>query len=82
MPLPIVLAALLGKAAAGAASKAVIGKVAASSAKGVASHHGHHTLAIKAADKLADTVLDQVGDKVVDTLASKTKPLDRPASKA
>jgi hypothetical protein len=62
MPLPFFLAALLGKAAAGAVTKGLASKAAAAGAKALCGHHGHHslarTVAVKAAEKAVDSVMD------------------------
>ena len=58
MPLPFFLAALFGKAAAGALAKGVAGKAAAASAKGGFGHHAHHKLAQQLAEKAAEKVAD------------------------
>lgn len=66
MALPIIIAALLGKAAVGAASKAVAGKAAAGAAKAAASHHGHGVFAKEVVVSVKDRVTDEVVDKGTD----------------
>ena len=61
------LATLLGKAAAGAASKGYAAKASAVGAKSASGHHGHRHLA----KKIADKVLDRVRDDIVDRVAEK-----------
>ena len=56
MPVPFVLAALFGKAAASAAAKGLAGKAAAHGAKGIFGRHEHHRLAQRVAEKVAEKV--------------------------
>lgn len=57
MPAPFFLAALLGKAAAGAASKGLTAKASA--------HHGHRALAKKLGGKIVGRVRDEAVDRVL-----------------
>ena len=59
MPVPFFLAALLGKAAAGAVSKGL-------AAKGSA-HHGHRTIAKKIGGKIVGKVRDEAIDRTLST---------------
>jgi hypothetical protein len=59
MPAPFFLAALLGKAAAGAASKGLTAKASA--------HHGHRALA-----KLGGKIVGRARDEAVDRVLSKS----------
>jgi hypothetical protein len=66
MPLPFFLAALFGKAAAGALVKSAAAKAGAAGAKGLA---GHHTLA----EKLAKGVAKEVAKSGVDAALSERR---------
>jgi hypothetical protein len=57
MPVPFFLAALFGKAAAGAASKGVAAKASA--------HHGHRAIAKKLGGKIVGKARDEVIDQVL-----------------
>jgi hypothetical protein len=59
MPVPFFLAALLGKAAAGAASKGFAAKASA--------HHGHRAIA----KKLGGKIVGKASDEVIDRTLSK-----------
>ncbi len=69
MSLPFFLAALLGKAAAGAASKGFAAKASAAGTKGASARHSHRVLA----KRLAGKVVNKAGDQVIDTAASKAE---------
>ena len=69
MSLPFFLAALLGKAAVGAASKGFAAKASAAGTKGASAHHAHRALA----KKVAGNVINKAGDQVVDSAASKAE---------
>jgi len=56
MPAPFFLAVLLGKAAAGAASKGLATKASA--------HHGHRALAKKLGGKVVSKIRDETADRV------------------
>jgi hypothetical protein len=62
MPLPLFLATLFGKAAAGAITKGLASKAATAGAKAFCGHHGHHSLArtvvVKVAEKAIDAAMD------------------------
>ena len=58
MPLPFFLAAIFGKAAAGAVAKGLAGKAAAAGIKAAAGHHGHYALAQHVAKKAAESAAD------------------------
>ena len=58
MPVPFVLAALFGKAAASAAAKSIAGKASAHGAKGIFGRHAHHKLAQRVAEKVAEKAAD------------------------
>ena len=73
MPLPFILAGLLGKAAVGAVTKGLSSKAAAAGAKTAVHRHGKVALANKLAVKLADKVTDKATDKVVDKFAEKVQ---------
>jgi hypothetical protein len=60
MPLPFFLAAIFGKAAAGAVAKGIAAKAAAKVAVG---HHGHHALAKHVAKKAAETSVHAAVEK-------------------
>jgi hypothetical protein len=57
MPAPFFLAALLGKAAAGAVSKGLAAKASA--------HHGHRALAKKIGGKIVGKVRDEAIDRTL-----------------
>jgi hypothetical protein len=57
MPVPFFLAALFGKAAAGAASKGLAAKASA--------HHGHRAIAKKLGGKIVGKARDEVIDQVL-----------------
>ena len=73
MPIPFFLAALLGKAASGAAAKGIMGKAGANGAKGIFSGHAHHRLAHRIADQVAEKAAD-AGARV--TLSKKRRKAD------
>jgi len=86
MALPVIIAALLGKAAAGAATKAVAGKVAASAAskslagkaatagaKAAGSHHAHGAAGREIIGKVKEEVVSQVKDKAEEKAEEKAK---------
>ena len=64
MPAPFFLAALLGKAAASAASKGLAAKASA--------HHGHRAFLKKVGGKIAGEVRDEAVDRVL-SRSEKTK---------
>jgi hypothetical protein len=53
MPLPWLIAGLLGKAAASSLVKGLTAKAAAGGAKGLIGHHGHHRVALELARTIA-----------------------------
>jgi hypothetical protein len=57
MPIPFFLAALFGKAAAGAASKGLAAKASA--------HHGHRAIAKKLGGKIVGKVRDDAIDRAL-----------------
>jgi hypothetical protein len=65
MSLPFFLAALLGKAAAGATSKGFAAKASAAGTKGA--HHAHRALG----RRLVGKVVNKASDEVIDAAASK-----------
>lgn len=78
MPLPIFVAALFGKAAAGAVAKAGAGavakgagaKLAGGGAHAAASHHGAGKAARRVVDEVVGEIKDHAVDKAVDTAKS------------
>ena len=72
MPLPFFLAALFGKAAAGAIAKGVAAKSAGAGAKAVLGHHAHHGLA----QHVAKNVAEKLADSRVDAAFSKKRKKD------
>jgi hypothetical protein len=72
MPLPFFLAALFGKAAAGAIAKGIAGKATAAGAKGVFGHHAHNKLA----QHIAEQVAEKVADSGVDAAFSRKREED------
>jgi hypothetical protein len=67
MPAPFFLAALLGKAAVGTASKGLVGKASA--------HHGHRTLAKKLGRRIVGKVRDEAVQRML-SRSEKTKEAD------
>jgi hypothetical protein len=65
MPLPLFLAALFAKAAAGAVTKGLASKAAMAGAKAVCGHHGHHSLARTVAVKVAEKAIDAAMDNAL-----------------
>ena len=72
MPVPFVLAALFGKAAASAAAKGLAGKASANGAKGIFGHHAHHKLAQRVAEKVAEKAADSGVHAAFQRSASRT----------
>jgi hypothetical protein len=71
MPAPFFLAALLGKAAAGAASKGLAAKASA--------HHGHRSLAKRLGGKIVGKVCDEAVDRVLSKAGrAKKRKCERP----
>jgi hypothetical protein len=68
MALPFFLAAILGKAAAGALAKGLAGKVSPAGAKALVGSHGHRGFAQRiagaAAEKLTHSAVDAVFTKM------------------
>jgi hypothetical protein len=58
MPVPFVLAAFFGKAAASAAAKGIAGKASAHGANGIFGCRAHHQLAQRVAEKVAEKAAD------------------------
>lgn len=57
MSLPFFLAALLGKAAAGAASKGFAAKASAAGTKGASAHHAHRDEVVESAVSKAEAAM-------------------------
>ena len=72
MPVPFFLAALLGKAAAGAASKGLVAKGSAAVTKTASGHHGHRLFA----RKVPAQILDKAGDEALDRALSSDDQAD------
>lgn len=70
MSLPVIAAAVLGKAVAGAASKAMAGKAAAGVAKAAAGYRGHATAGARILgeikEKAVNAAIDRGEEKVND----------------
>jgi hypothetical protein len=69
MPLPFLLAGIIGKSAAGAVAKGLAAKSSAAGAKALLGSHGHHKLA----QKLVSEVADKLTDEAVDAALAKKK---------